>query len=34
MSNEYDEHQEKLGGFLFLLAMVIFGGLSVYLWFS
>ena len=34
MSNEYDEQQEKVGMFLFLLGMVIFGGLSIYLWFT
>lgn len=34
MSNEYDEQQEKMGAFLFVLSIVIFTGLSLYLWFT
>lgn len=34
MGDQYDKQQESMGAFLFLLALVLFGVLTIYLWFS
>jgi len=34
VGDPYDKKQEKMGAFLFLLALALFGVFSVYLWFS